>query len=444
MSAGAVLATSNGQLVDGRYPLLQRLGGSRGSEVYLTELPEEPSRKAVIKLIPADERGPERVVSRLEAIARLSHPNLIRIFRVGRCKINSASLIYVVMEYAEENLSQILPYRPLTSAETEEMLRAILDVLIFVHQNGFVHTHLKPSNVMAVGDRLKISSDNLQSSGEQDYHPAEPDTFDAPELGTEAVSAASDVWSLGMTLVAALAQNPPAWNREAKTEPVVPASIPQPFRGIARDCLRLDPRQRSTLEQVKVRLEPTSVSVARKRSRTGLLVAAQVILIALLATLWFVAHRSSTVKTRRTTRKQEAQPVLNAPTAQQHVQPAVSTPAPEPAHPPASAGNLHHGIVKGAVSEKVLPNVSGNARNTIQGKIRVNVRVDADDTGAVSAATLEKAGPSKYFARLALESARRWQFQPAQVDGKPVPSTWILHYRFGREETEIVPSETSP
>src|SRR5208337_4472772 len=67
---------------------------------------------------------------------------------------------------------------------------------------------------------------------------------------------ASDVWSLGVTLVEALTQYPPVWDRSTQTEPVVPESIPQPFADIARECLRREPARRCTLGEIKARLDP--------------------------------------------------------------------------------------------------------------------------------------------------------------------------------------------
>ncbi|HXY01982.1 MAG TPA: TonB family protein [Terriglobales bacterium] len=425
MNTAAVLERQSAQIVDGKFPLLQKLGGSAHSEVYLTELPEQRSQKAVIKLIPADGQNAERFISRLHSIAQLSHPHLLRIFHVGRCEINSSPRMYVVMEYADEDLSQILPSRPLTPPETEEMLRAAVDVLAFLHEKGLVHRHLKPSNIMAVGDRLKISSDGIQPVGELDHPSGELGPYDAPEIGSEPVAQPADVWSLGVTLIAALNQHPPVWDRIAKTPPAFSDSIPQPFHQIIQECLRLDPGERCTLEQIKGRLEPAPASIPVRKSRSGPLIIAQIALIAIVALMWFVAHRGPKTRTLPKPANPEAT--------------AVESTAAAP-----FANKRQSGIVKGVVAERVMPNVSRNARNTIEGKIRVNVAVEVDDTGAVSAAKLERSGPSKYFARMALESARQWKFQPAQVDGTPVRSKWILRYRFGRTETEVSPSQTSP
>ena len=65
-----------------------------------------------------------------------------------------------------------------------------------------------------------------------------------------------DVWLLGVVLVKALTRETPAWNRASGGEPVVPASVPEPFYGIAQECLRVDPSRRITLGNVKALLTP--------------------------------------------------------------------------------------------------------------------------------------------------------------------------------------------
>jgi hypothetical protein len=53
---------------------------------------------------------------------------------------------------------------------------------------------------------------------------------------------------------------------------------------------------------------------------------------------------------------------------------------------------------RGEVLDQVLPDVSEKARNSIQGKVRVTVRVHVEPGGSVSQAELDSPGPSKYFA----------------------------------------------
>ena len=93
---------------------------------------------------------------------------------------------------------------------------------------------------------------------------------------------------------------------------------------------------------------------------------------------------------------------------------------------------------------RVLPDVPQNARKTIHGKVRVVVRVSVDSGGSVTSSDLSVHGPSAYFARLALESARDWKFKAPQQSGNTVPSSWLLHYEFDRDGVDVRPEETNP
>jgi len=64
--------------------------------------------------------------------------------------------------YADEVLSEILPERALTPAEAKEMLAPVIDTLSYLHAKGLVHGRLKPSNILAVDDRLKLSGDSFK------------------------------------------------------------------------------------------------------------------------------------------------------------------------------------------------------------------------------------------------------------------------------------------
>ena len=161
MSNPGVWKTWEGRVVDGKFPLRQWLGGSDHSAVFLTERPGQPSPKLAIKLVAAEATEADRQISRWRAASQLSHPNLIRILDAGRCRLDNMSLLYVVMESAEEDLSQILPQRSLVPGEATDMLPPVLDALSYLHGKGLVHGRIKPSNVLAVGNRLKLSSDQV-------------------------------------------------------------------------------------------------------------------------------------------------------------------------------------------------------------------------------------------------------------------------------------------
>jgi len=83
-----------------------------------------------------------------------------------------------------------------------------------------------------------------------------------------------------------------------------------------------------------------------------------------------------------------------------------------------------------------MPQVSPSARRTIQGTIKIRVRVDVDAAGNVAKAKFESAGPSKYFSRVAMEAAREWKFAPARAD-EPAVREWKLQFAFSRAKTVV-------
>src|SRR6185295_8598106 len=122
------------------------------------------------------------------------------------------------------------------------------------------HGHLKPTNIMADGDQLKISSDGLCRAGEASGLLGAPSAYDPPESSrgiipmTETASAAGDIWSLGAIFVEALTQRVPSAPPNGQGEVALPQDLPEPFSDIARHCLRLHPEGRWTVAEIKARL----------------------------------------------------------------------------------------------------------------------------------------------------------------------------------------------
>jgi TonB family protein len=102
------------------------------------------------------------------------------------------------------------------------------------------------------------------------------------------------------------------------------------------------------------------------------------------------------------------------------------------------------GPVQGEILHQVLPDVPESARDTIRGRVRVSVKVAVDPSGNIAGATLDSSGPSRYFANLALQAARRWEFRAAKVDNRSVPSAWILRFEFERTATKVFPVQAIP
>jgi TonB family protein len=455
MASIAALKTWEGSIVDGKFPLRQWLGGSERSAVFLTERSGKAPNKAAIKLIAAEGADADLQLARWRAAAQLAdqfaHPGLIRIFDTGRTRLNGISMLYLVMEHADEDLSQILPERALTPSEVTDMLPPVLDALSYLHGKGFVHGCVKPSNILAVGDQLKLSSDHITSLTQPGSAGKRRDVYDAPEMAAGIVSPESDLWSVGVTLVAALTQNVAFAEDGSEGKLVLPESVPEPFRGIARECLQLDPKRRCTIAEIRERMRPPARVVPfapeaapephRGISR-GLIVAVVLVIALVIGVLAFYPRGKNAQVQNSSAGDQPAQqpPLQASPT---EASPPSSVQPSLPPAQPATAPVTATATPQGAVVRQVMPDVSRNAMRTITGTIKVAVRVEVDPSGKVRSAKLTTSGPSQYFARAALKAAQQWQFYAPQVNGQPAASAWVLRFRFRRSGTQVSPERAS-
>jgi|HubBroStandDraft_1064217.scaffolds.fasta_scaffold00474_21 TonB family protein len=465
-----------GRTVDGRFPLQSYLGGSDHGAVFLTESGEGDSGKAAIKLIAAEAADAEKRLLRWEVTRDLDHPNLIRIFEAGLCELDGTKLLYVVEEYAEENLSQILPERALTVEEARIMLPPILRALQYVHGKRYGHGHIQPSNILAIGDQVKLSSDTLSELGEKSRAARVMSAYDPPEAATGASSAAADVWQLGTTLVEALTQHLPVWDRARPSAPEIPPAVSEPFREIGRHCLRLDAGQRWTVAEIIGRLETDRLEadrletdrLATERPATASAQAAKagfapaipgnqkasrtwsylLGLAAVVAIAFVLIPRPKPPGATSGVQSTEAQSTQAKPGATATSSQSVQTPTQTEPKPSPTAAKRATPAARGdegaspkadnesGVARRVMPQVAPSARRTIEGTIKVRVKVDVDAGGNVAKATLESGGPSKYFSRIALEAARDWKFSPAHADESGVRE-WKLQFAFSRAKTEV-------
>ncbi len=457
MNAAVAQELWKGQIIDGKFPLLEWLGGSTHSAVFRTQLPGSSTQPAAIKLIRADRPDAAQQIACWRELITLSHSNLLHVFHAGHCQMSGAPWLYVAMEYAEENVDQVLPVRPLSMTEVGDLLPPVLEALAYLHSKNFVHARIKPSNICAVKNQLKLSVDSVHPVS-QVFKPAFLTAYDAPESEVGNLSPAADIWSLGMTLVAAFDQRPLTWSRANTLDPVVPKSVPAPYGQIGRECLRMNPAERCSMTRIKdlMRQEaPKPKVIAPKEPKRKTYVAPGLVVLALIA-IFIVAKFRQPSESQQTPSAPvagaEQQPTEQKPVAQAPA-PSVSDqkptaypsssrviakpPVKSPARPPVPVVETSPSAQ--GIAKQVLPQVPLSARETIHGKVRVKVQVAVDPSGNVSAANLVVPGPSRYFARLALESSQQWKFQPKGVDGQPAPSRWLLEYRFGRSATEVTP-----
>ncbi|HVM75759.1 MAG TPA: protein kinase [Candidatus Saccharimonadales bacterium] len=247
-----------GQLIDHKYRLVSLIGSTGHSVVFQAEYGSPEPRKATVKFVSADTPNAEQLLSVWHDAAQLSHPNLQRILQTGACKLGDMELLYVAMEYADENLAEIIPHRALTTDEAREAMNSVVETLTYLHGRGLTHGHICSPNILAVGEFLKVSSDTIEPLAEKREMTRERSEYDAPEIPGTPYTQASDIWSLGVTLVEMLTQQRATLPFDENADPVIPANVREPFLEIARSALRRKPELRWTIGQIAERLNPNA------------------------------------------------------------------------------------------------------------------------------------------------------------------------------------------
>lgn len=206
---------SRGQLVDGRFELLERLGSGGMGTVWRARdsaLHREVALKEVRPVDPAltpegseaSRMLRERVLREAKALARLSHPNVVTVHHI----VNEGPYPWIVMELLPgPNLQDRLADGPFTPQEAARTGHQVLGALRAAHAAGIQHRDVKPANVLLRADGSAVLTDfgiaalqgsaSLTVTGELVGSPE----YIAPERirGTDD-DPSSDLWSLGMTL----------------------------------------------------------------------------------------------------------------------------------------------------------------------------------------------------------------------------------------------------
>jgi serine/threonine-protein kinase len=319
-----------GQVLDGRYTLVHRLGSGGMADVWRAQdsgLGREVALKVLHENFARDAEFVERFRREASAAAKLQHPNVVGVFDRGEVE----DTYYIAMEYVDGSSLRELIDRGLNIGEAVEVARQMLGAAEFAHERGIVHRDLKPLNVLIDrSGRIRVTDFGIARAGGSEITRTGSVMGTAQYLSPEQaqgreVTPASDIYSVGVMLFEMLtgrvpfdAESPVAIAMKQVSEaPPAPSSInpavPPALDSVVLRALAKDPANRyhSAAEMIAaLDAAEANPQVAGHTERYDALppaddgngsskwwwIAGIVAFLALAAALWFFVFKSDQVR----------------------------------------------------------------------------------------------------------------------------------------------------
>ena len=223
-----------GRVIAGRYILEEPIGHGGMGRVWRARdqlLNRKVALKEVLLPVPIDEgeaAAYQRTLREARTVARLNHPNIVTIYDVAE----EDGRLWIVMELVPSGSleERLAAHGPMTAPRAARLGQQLLSALAAVHAAGVLHRDVKPNNVLiapggpgdGLDDRAVLTDFGIARS-EDDSRITQANVvmgsagYTAPErLNGHDATPASDLWSLGATLYAAVEGHGP-YQRDSKS-----------------------------------------------------------------------------------------------------------------------------------------------------------------------------------------------------------------------------------
>jgi membrane protein YdbS with pleckstrin-like domain len=147
-------------VLSGRYRLLSPLGEGGMASVFAAH-DQKLNRRVAVKILSEnlvrDAGFLRRFQAEAEAVANLSHPNIVSVYDVGQ----DGDRHYIVMELVNgQNLKHIIQDRaPIPASQAVVIACQVLEGLSYAHDHGLVHRDIKPQNILVTRDNVAKLAD---------------------------------------------------------------------------------------------------------------------------------------------------------------------------------------------------------------------------------------------------------------------------------------------
>ena len=198
-----------GDLVAGQYQVAGCLAHGGLGWIYLARDKNVSDRWVVLKglLNSADPDALAAAIAEQRFLAQVSHPSIVEIYNF----VTHDDAGYIVMEYVGgTSLKSILKqrmqkagfYDPLPVDQALAYILEILPAFQYLHDLGLAYCDFKPDNIIQVGDEVKlIDLGGVRRIDDEDSAIFGTVGYQAPEVAELGTSVASDIYTIGRTLV---------------------------------------------------------------------------------------------------------------------------------------------------------------------------------------------------------------------------------------------------